>query len=231
VLEAFRGAAPLTADGKKVLVLITDGVPSDDCQTLDFLSLFNPGMAATDYSTNPCIAAAASELKSAAPKGPIQTFVVGVGTFASASFFGLGGIDPKFLGNLAKSGGTGASGCNPDESSKTTDLCYFEIDPSQSTNASDLQKKFETALNAIRGQVSSCTFPLKSDNLGMVDPTLVNVEVNKKTILQDPKNGWTYDDPTSPTEIVLHGSACSGAVGSVTASVNIVLGCKTEIAK
>ena len=221
-LEAYQAAAPVQPGGKKVLVLITDGVPSDDCMSIPLLS---------NYSSNACVALAGQKLMEASPQGPVETFVIGVGNFASGSFFGLGGIDPSFLGNLAKAGGTGASGCNPNETQSTTDLCYFEIDPSQAQTAAGLQQKFEKALNAIRGQVVSCRFPLKSSNLNQVDPNLVNVEVGGMTILQDSKNGWTYDNPTMPTEIILHGAACMSAEGDLSAKVSIVLGCVTQIAK
>ncbi len=222
-LEAFQAQAPLQSGGKKVLVLITDGVPTDGCMS-------TPG--ATDYSTNPCIQLAGQKLAEAGPKGPIETFVIGVGDFGgSNSFFGVSGIDPSFLGNLAQAGGTGSANCNPNETTMTGDLCYFEIDPSTSTTAAQLQMKFETALDTIRGQVISCTFPIQSSGLGQVDPTRVNVEVDGKTILQDPNNGWTYNDPTNPTDIILHGAACTTATGTITAKVSIVLGCVTEVPK
>jgi hypothetical protein len=221
-LEGYQAAAPVQPGGKKVLVLITDGVPSDDCVSIPLL---------TTYSTNACVEEAATKLKAASPQGPVQTFVVGVGDFVSSSFFGTTGIDPSFLGNLAQAGGTGASACNPNETQATTDLCYFEIDPSQAQTATALQQKFEAALNAIRGEVVSCTFPLQSSNLAQIDPQHVNVEVNGTTVLQDAKNGWTYDDPGAPTAIVLHGAACTSAETDVSAKVSIVLGCATQIAK
>ena len=220
-LEAFQAQAPLQSGGKKVLVLITDGVPTDGCMS-------TPGVS--DYSSNPCIQLAGQKLAEVAPKGPIETFVIGVGDFTgSNSFFGLNGIDPSFLGNLAQAGGTGPAKCNPNETTMTSDLCYFEIDPSKSTTAAQLQMEFETALDAIRGQVLSCTFPIQSSGLGQIDPTHVNVEVNGKTILQDPNNGWTYDDPMNPTDIILHGTACASAKGTITAKVAIVLGCMTQV--
>jgi hypothetical protein len=111
----------------------------------------------------------------------------------------------------------------------TSDLCYFEIDPSKSQSAADLQQKFQTALDAIRGQVVSCTFPLESTGLGAIDPTRVNVEINGKVIPQNPTNGWTYDDPTAPTAIILEGAACTGAESDLTASVSIVVGCATQV--
>jgi hypothetical protein len=219
-LEGFQAQAPLEAGGKKVLILITDGVPTDGCASVQ---------GVTNYSTNACIELAGQKLTEAAPKGPIETFVIGVGDFGGGSFFGIGGIDPSFLGNLAQAGGTGPAKCNPNESSMTSDLCYFEIDPSKSATATQLQMQFQTALDTIRGQVVSCTFPIQSSGLGQVDPTHVNVEVNGTTILQDPANGWTYDNPMTPTEIILHGSACATAKGTITAKVSIVLGCATEV--
>jgi hypothetical protein len=120
VLEGFQAQAPLQAGGKKVLVLITDGVPTDGCMS-------TPG--ATNYSTNPCIELAAQKLAETAPKGPIETFVIGVGNFGGGGgLFGANGIDPGFLGNLAQAGGTGPAKCNPNETTTTSDLCYFEID-------------------------------------------------------------------------------------------------------
>jgi hypothetical protein len=222
-LEAFQAQAPLQSGGKKVLVLITDGVPTDGCMS-------TPGV--TDYSTNPCIQLAGQKLAEAAPKGPIETFVIGVGDFGTGGgFFGVSGIDPSFLGNLAQAGGTGSANCNPNETTMTSDLCYFEIDPSTSTTAAQLQMKFEAALDTIRGQVLSCTFPIQSSGLGQIDPTHVNVEVDGKTILQDPTNGWTYDNPMQPTNIILHGAACTTATNTITAKVSIVLGCVTEVPK
>jgi hypothetical protein len=218
-LEAYAAAAPLQPGGKKVLVLITDGVPTDDCASVPILN---------NYVTNPCIVQAGKEVAQTPPQGPIQTFVIGVGTFSALSFFGVGGIDPTFLGNLAHAGGTGASNCNPSETTSTSDLCYFEVDPSTAPTASGLQQKFETALNAIRGQVVSCTYPLQGSQLSKVDPTLVNVEVDGKTILQDPMNGWTYDNPKTPTQILLHGAACATAQNQIRAKVSIVLGCATQ---
>jgi hypothetical protein len=221
-LEGYEPAAPVQSGGKKVLVLITDGVPSDDCMSIPLI---------TTYSSNACVVEASAKLAETGPKGPIETFVVGVGDFAAGAFFGLGGIDPSFLGNLATAGGTGSSSCNPNETASTSDLCYFEVDPSQAQTAPALEQKFETALNAIRGQVVSCNFPLQATNLGAVDPTRVNVEVNGMTILQDAKNGWTYDDPGQPTEIILHGAACNSAESDLSAKVSIVLGCSTQIAR
>jgi hypothetical protein len=215
-LESFTAKSPLLANGKKVLVLITDGAPSDDCGAFSNLG----------GSSNPCITLAGQELKQASPKGPIETFVIGVGSLGILNL----SINPPFLGALASAGGTAPMGCDPNDSMDASKLCFFLIDPTASTTASALQAKFETALETIRGQVVSCTFPLQSTNLTLADTGKVNVVVNGTTILQDPKDGWTYDDPNHPTSLILHGAACTKAE-TVTAKVSVVLGCKTEMPK
>jgi hypothetical protein len=214
-LEQFTPKAPLTADGKKVVVLITDGAPTDGCSILSSLN---------SYTMNPCVVTAGQKLMEMGPQGPVETFVIGVGDFPSTVALTF---DPSFLGYLAQAGGTGPAKCNPAENTTTSDLCYFEIDPSKSTSAQQLQQQFETALNTIRGEVVSCTFPIESSGLGAIDTKKVNVEIGGTTVLQDPTNGWTYDNPTSPTEIILHGAACTQAKGNITEKVNIVLGCVT----
>jgi von Willebrand factor type A domain len=217
-LETFQPKAPLTAGGKKVLVLITDGAPTDGCNVVS--------STVNGYTSNDCVVLAGQKLKEASPKGPIETFVVGVGDFPSAAAITF---DPSFLGYVAQAGGTGPANCNPSENSSTSDLCYFEIDPSKAASASDLQQEFEKALNTIRGEVVSCNFPIQTSGLGTIDPTKVNVEIGGKTVLQDPTNGWTYDSPQSPTEIILHGAACAQAKGNLTEKVSVVLGCQTQV--
>ncbi len=219
-LATFVPPAPLASGGKRVLVLITDGVPEGDI--CDTTSGFGGGTP--NYTTNPCITYAASELTLAAANGgPIETFVIGTGIFPSTD---LTNFDPSFLGYLAQAGGSGPAGCSPSDNTSLTGLCYFEVDPSGSTTAT--QTAFETAINAIRGQVVSlsCTFKLDLTDAGMVDPSKVNVSVNGATVPQDPTNGWTYDDPNNPTSVTLHGTSCAEVTSTASASVSIVLGCE-----
>jgi hypothetical protein len=216
-LETYMALAPLPPGGQKVLVLITDGVPTDNCA---------PSGAA--YTANACVIEAGQESKRSPPSGPILSFVIGTGVFPSAD---LTNFDPNFLGNLAQAGGTGPAGCNPNENTTSTDLCYFEVDPTQGTQT-QTEQAFEAAINAIRGQVLSCTFPLTVNaEAGMLDPTKVNVTVDGMTIPQSATDGWTYDNPADPTAIVLNGTACTGVKDDPTASVQIVLGCATIMAQ
>jgi hypothetical protein len=218
-LENYVAMTPLPPGGQKVLVLITDGVPTDNC------SVPNPNTG-YNYMTNACVTEAATELTKAKPQGPILTYVIGTGVFPSSD---LTNFDPNFLGNLALAGGTGPMNCKPNENVTATDLCYFEVDPSTG-NATQTEQAFEAAINAIRGQVLSCTFPLNLDkDAGMIDPSKVNVTVDGMTVSQDPNNGWTYDNPTNPTEIIFHGTACNNLKMNAMATVNIILGCATLV--
>ena len=173
---------------------------------------------------NPCVLLAAQELaETPADGGPIETFVIGVGDYPSTDD---AQFNPAFLGNVALAGGTAPKGLQPGEttSRRTSAIRDRSV---ESQTASQLQMKFETALDAIRGEVASCTYPLQSTGLGQIDPALVNVEVNGKTVLQDPMNGWAYDDPAKPSAVVLDGAACTAAMAAG-ATVQIVVGCATQ---
>jgi hypothetical protein len=222
-LASFVPQAPLGSGGKKVLVLITDGVPENDA--CDTSTNANAPPANYDYTMNPCVEYAATQLAAtSANGGPIETFVIGVGDFPSTS---LTDFDPSFLGYLAQAGGSGPTGCMPSDNTSTAGLCYFEVDPSGTSTAT--QTAFENAINAIRGQVVSlsCTFPLTVVDGGTIDPGEVNVTVNGATVPQDATNGWTYDNPTNPTSVTLHGTSCAEVTSTQSASVSIVVGCQT----
>ena len=67
----------------------------------------------------------------------------------------------------------------------------------------------------------------------MIDPTKVNViytsGAGMSTLFaQDPTNGWTYDDPTNPTQVILHGTDCTTVKGDPKGSISIELGCATK---
>jgi hypothetical protein len=218
-LESFMSMPPLQPNGQKVLVLITDGVPTDHNCSISH--------AGTNYPMNPCVLMAGAEHAKTAPAGPIVTFVIGVGPFPNTGT----DFDPAFLGNLAQAGGGAPAGCNPNETQNVANVCFFEVDPTQAASAAALQMTFTDALQAIRGQVLSCTFPLQTTGLGMIDPTQVNVDVDGMTVPQSPTNGWTYDNPSSPTAIVFNGSACNALKNDPNAKVSIVIGCATIMAR
>jgi len=215
-LSALQPLPPLLSGGKKVLVLITDGIPTDrGCKTQN-------KDGTDDYSQNFCVKMAASELATLPPEGPIQTFVIGVGPLPGDFMT----YDPYFLGALAVAGGSSPTGCNPKANAAGgMGTCYFNIDPTGAT-AMATQQAFTTAINDIRGQVSSCTLGITpSPGAGPIDPTKVNVVLDGNTVPQDPMDGWTYDDPQNPKSVTLHGASCDSLKGNPNAKISIVLGC------
>ena len=72
-LAGFQAPAPLLPNGKKVVVLLTDGIPTDrDCKTMS-------KDGSEDYPNNFCVKMAATQLATTGPMGPIETFVIGTG--------------------------------------------------------------------------------------------------------------------------------------------------------
>ena len=202
-LEAFVPTAPLPPNGKKVLVLMTDGVPSDG----------------SDTNANSALVAAQ------VPK-EIQTFAVGVGPFPS---YDLTSYDPTFLGTIAKAGGTAAANCNPAENQNVANVCYFQVTPGGSVP--QLTQQFTEAINKIRSQAASCEFLLDKSG-GAADPSQVNVIYTDQNgqahvLVQDSQSGWSYDDPNDPTKVILHGHDCDQVRGDPEGKISIVLGCKT----
>jgi hypothetical protein len=218
-LASFQPQPPLLPDGKKVVVLLTDGVPTDrDCKTQD-------KTGNEDYTQNYCVKMAAMQVSRPGPEGPIQTFVIGTGPVPGD----FATYDTYFLGHLAAAGGSGPPGCDPKANTAgAANFCYFQVDPT-GADAAKTQQAFTDAIAAIRGQVSSCTLAVHPTNAGDIDPTTVNVVLNGMTILKDPMNGWTYDDPQNPQSITLHGDSCAKLKGDSMAQVSIVLGCKSEV--
>jgi hypothetical protein len=216
-LENLVPFAPLPPTGRKVLVLMTDGVPNGDNTT-------------SQQEQQACLDLADTELKKNGPAGPISTFSVGIGPFPSPD---PGGYDPVFMGHLAKAGGTSPLNCDPNETTNLSNICHFQIDPTKASNVAQLTKAFIDAINKIRSQVTSCTFDLeKPDGGGAIDPHLVNVVFtdgngNVHVIPEDPQNGWRYDDPTNPKKVILNGGGCDEVKLDSLGKLSIILGCKS----
>jgi len=208
-LSSFTPTAPLaTNDGKRVLVVITDGVPD-----------------ANSENQSVCLAQATS-----LSQRSIRTFVIGVGELTAAT----SDYDPKFLNQLAVNGGADTTQCDPNwtAQSKTTP-CHFQITPSENPDAAALAQKFTQAIEKIRQSLGSCTLPLtKPAGAPAIDPTKVNVEFvpssgAKQPLTNDPTNGWTYDNTQNPTKVVLHGNSCNNFLADSGSSIEIVVGCQT----
>ncbi|AKU97494.1 hypothetical protein AKJ09_04158 [Labilithrix luteola] len=209
-LKSYTPSAPIPAGGKYVLVVMTDGIPTDDTQG--------------------CITAL-----DAAKKGnpEVISFAVGVGNEDAdpATVY-----DEAFMAKLAQAGGTAVPGCNPNwgNADKSGTPCHFQITPGTKT-AAQIRTDFLAAINAIRDTVTSCELPLvKPAGAGQIDPANVNVVFTSSsgtdtTIPQNAKDGWTYDSPTNPTKVTLHGDACDALKADPQGKVRIVIGCKTVV--
>jgi hypothetical protein len=146
----------------------------------------------------------------AAQTPKILTFVIGVG----ASLSNLNGI--------AAAGGTTSA---------------FLVDTSANVN-----QQFLAAMNAIRNAALGCQYQIPMPVSGAPDYGAVNVVytpgsggpetfpyVMNQASCPASGNGWYYDDPANPTQILLCPSTCSEVQADQAGEVDITLGCSTVI--
>lgn len=206
-MENMAILPPLEKDGRKVVVVVSDGEPSGTPDKAGILKL------------------AGDELALAAPKGPIKTFAVGVGPLSTGS-----GYDPKFMADLSIAGGTRSRpNCNPNETQDDTKTCHFQITPGN-LSPQQLQAAFLKALNRIRAIAQGCEFLL--DVSGGIDPGKINVKYTDgngqvRYIKKDAVDGWTYDDDNNPTKVILNGASCSEVENDLDGQVEVIVGCET----
>jgi hypothetical protein len=142
----------------------------------------------------------------------IPTFVIGVGSSLSN------------LNAIAASGGS--------------QMAYL-VDTGANVN-----QQFLMAMNAIRHAALGCSYAVPTNPNGQpVDYHQVNIVyqpggggnpvtlpyVMSKAQCPATGNGWYYDNPAAPTQILLCDSSCSTIEVDTTGSVNITLGCSTVI--
>jgi hypothetical protein len=194
----------LPAGGRKVLVFMSDGEPSDACQS----------------SPAACWGAAADGRLDG-----ITTYAI---LFANAS------TTPAlrtFMAQLAENGGSAANpNCDP-ASSLPSSYCHFEVDTA-SGNSQTIATEFAAALEKARSGIDPCVLAIEKTNGSAFDPALVNVTVSggngqKTGVVNDSVNGWSFDDPSNPTQVILHGDACAAVKADQHASVELILGCPT----
>ncbi|MDB4958481.1 MAG: hypothetical protein JWO36_6050 [Myxococcales bacterium] len=169
---------------------------------------------ATDGDPSECdtsitgIDAIAAAGVAAMPK--ILTFVIGVGASLSN------------LNSIAAAGGTSSA---------------FLVD----TNA-NVNQQFLAAMNAIRHAALGCQYQIPVPTNGSPNYEEVNVVYTPQgaasqtfpyvmTKANCPANGdgWYYDNPANPMQIILCDSTCNRIQGDTTGEVDITLGCSTII--
>jgi len=205
-LKAFDPTTKgLPAGGKKILVFMSDGEPSD-C-----------GGGANAKCT----------------VLPTQFAAEGITTYAI--LFSDGGTTAalrNFMAQIAKNGGgTANANCDPASTTPAT-YCHYEVNTS-SGNSAAIATAFAAAIEQARNSIDPCTLAIEQQPGQPFDPGLVNVTVTdgagaKTDVVKDPANGWSYDDPANPTQVILHGTACAAVKADPKASVELVLGCPSN---
>lgn len=208
LLENYTAPPPMPKDARKVVVLLSDGVP-------------NGGTTEQQQ----CIALARAENQRA---DPIRTFAVGIGPFPGGSQFSY---DPTFMGNLAVAGGTPAfPGCNP-SAQVLSDVCHFQITPNGRPVA-EVTQDFVSAMNDIRGQLApACEFTLVGNvanaDLSLTTVTWIDGAGAGHPVPRDPKrkNGWSYDDDNKPSHLSIFGDSCTSILGDARGHVDVRFTC------
>jgi hypothetical protein len=137
---------------------------------------------------------------------PVSTYVIG-----------LPGVDQAFANQVAAAGGTGAAVL---------------------VGATNVAAEFEAALAQVTGEALPCEFEMPSLVLdGDVAVTSVNVLLTigggQPSLLPQDATcqgaGWRYDDPASPSKIVLCPDSCAAVKDAEAAKIQILLGCATVV--
>jgi hypothetical protein len=166
---------------------------------------------ATDGEPSGCDPNSVSDVSAVAAQGlasnpSVLTFVVGVGSQLTS------------LNAVAQAGGTGQATI---------------------VSAGNAAQEFLDALNAIRGAVG-CNYKLPIPPSGKPDPNKVNVAFTPDGGPQiifpkvggpgecQGKNGWYYDDPANPSQIILCPASCD-LVTNTPGKVDVVLGCQSQV--
>lgn len=137
---------------------------------------------------------------------PVLTYVIG-----------LPGVNQAFANQVAAAGGTGEAVL---------------------VSATNVAAEFEAALAKVTGQALPCEYEVPSEvEGGQVAFNSVNVLLTVSggdpgVLPQDPAcdgAGWRYDNPASPTKIVLCPETCGALKDAQSAKIQILLGCTTVV--
>ncbi len=205
LLEGMPVLPPLVDGGKKAVLLLADGPPSDDPSFQGAIDLVRD--------------------KRDGPK--IKTFSVGLGPFPQAE-----GYSSDFMGDIALAGGTATyPQCNP-HTSTLVDICHIQVTPNART-AEIISAELVKAFHKVHTSVSACEYTVEGGT--PPDPTRVNllwidVAKQERLLTQGPVDGWTVD-PNAADRVLLHGKACGDVSASEGSKLRALLGCDTRLGK
>ncbi len=216
ITKAIAAAAPdgfqtpiYPALGGAILAAVAEAAahPGDAAAVLLVTDGQPQGPAAMCGGVDPEDPQAIADLAAAGVQYGVRTFVIG-----------LPGVDQAIANQIAAAGGT---------------------DAAILVGANDVKTQFQAALAKVRGEALPCEYLLPDEVAGgTVDKGLVNVLYTKTggepaIVPYDPTcagEGWRYDDASNPTRILLCKTTCGEVRSDATAKIQILLGCKTEIA-
>ncbi|MET0793827.1 MAG: vWA domain-containing protein [Polyangiaceae bacterium] len=192
----MRSWAKTHTDRKPVLVLATDGIPDDTCSA----SNIDPA-----NSLDNALLLAKQSFEG---KPSIPVFVIGVGEELTA------------LNAIAKAGGTKSAAVI--------------------ATTGNVTEAFLEALDGIRRSALSCNYDIPPPKSGEIDYGAVNVTFKEgsskpstffyvKTDADcelQPEQGWYYDDPKDPTQVVLCPKTCERVSAASDAKMDVAFGCK-----
>jgi hypothetical protein len=192
----MRGWAKTHSDRKPVLVLATDGIPDDTCSA----SNIDPS-----NSLDNALLLAKDSFEG---KPSIPVFVIGVGEELTA------------LNAIAEAGGT--------------------KEAAVIATSGNVTQAFLAALDDIRRSALSCNYDIPPPKSGDIDYSAVNVTFRQgsskpstffyvKTAADcelQPEQGWYYDDPKQPTQVVLCPQTCERVSAASDAKMDVAFGCK-----
>jgi len=211
----YRG---FTLDGSRNVILITDGIPTEECTdtTAQCGALPNPfdvnavlqwGMCRDRVGSN-AVRVQVGLAQRETP--PIRVFVAGTPEASDT-----------FLSDLAVIGQTARSA-----DCRASMTCHYRL------GIASFEADLTRALEEIRGRALSCEFAVDADP-SRVDPMRVNVfyqgagDAMPRLVLRDVsrRDGWDYG--AGMRSIVFHGAACDRVRNDAQARVRIVFGCPT----
>ncbi len=179
VLEAL----PAATRGRRAVLYVSDGDLSESRPLSDYTALVGG--------------------KLAGPRA-ILTYAIGIGD-VSVSF-----TVPQNLAELALAGGTARPSCDKAEKTNLAKMCHQQVNSKNKTIA-QAASDVGAALVKMRYHAVACdidvTPAIKADPKN-VNVSLVDASNKRQEVPAGTKDGWVYDDPTSPTRIVLQGEAC-----------------------
>jgi uncharacterized protein YegL len=201
-VDGFNPAtAGLPTGGKKIIVFMSDGDPSDDT------------VGSNGSSSSATLA------RTYLAKGVTTYSILFADEYTDDSL-------RSFMGGIAQNGGGLANpGCSA-TATNATKYCHFEVDTTLGT--SSIAQKFYDAVQKARNSIDPCTLAIEKQAGQDFDPTLVtDGNGNKTTVPQDAANGWTFDDAANPQNVIVHGTTCDTVKSDQKASVELILGCPT----